>query len=363
MSSTRLIRYVTAAVLVAVLVLFPLFTSSFFTSTVGIRALWLGIAAASLTFLAGYGGMVSLGQTALYGIAGFTMANLVAADGGAQHVAFFGIHLGDNWSPFWAALAGVVMATLVGLFFGALASRSEGIYFLMITLALGVLTYYLFGQVESLSGFGGVNQVPHPSWIGDPLTRADRLYYAALLVSAAIYLFLRYVVRTPFGFAMQGIRDDPVRMRSLGFNVALHRTLAFGLGAFVAGIAGIFSVWYNGQISPGSVDLIRTINLLAIAVVGGLAWLEGAWVGAFAFVLIDYAVKRWAGDVGIFGGSINGIERFETWFGAIFLAIILLSPGGIMGIWTSLTGRLDRLIQRSRRGTNREQPRAAVEKS
>jgi branched-chain amino acid transport system permease protein len=350
-----------AAVLVVVLVVFPLFTSSFFTSTVGIRALWLGMAAVSLTFLAGYGGMVSLGQTALYGIGGFTMANLVAADGGAEHVRFFALHLGDNWTPFWSAVAGVVVATLVGLFFGAIASRSEGIYFLMITLALGVLTYYLFAQVESLSGFGGVNQVPHPSWVGDPLDHADKMYYAALIVSAAVYLLIRYVVRTPFGFAMQGIRDDPVRMRSLGYNVALHRTLAFGFGAFIAGIAGIFSVWYNGQISPGSVDLTRTINLLAIAVVGGLAWLEGAWIGAFAFVLIDYAVKRWAGDLSILGGSVNGVERFETWFGAIFLVIILLSPGGITGIWTWLSGRLEGLLERS--GLIQEQQRPAVEKS
>jgi branched-chain amino acid transport system permease protein len=360
MTTSRVITWVSATVAVVVLLVFPLLTSGFFTSTVGIRALWLGTAAVSLTFLAGYGGMVSLAQTALYGIGGFTMANLVAADGGVQHIRPFGIDLGDNWTPFWAAIAGILVATLVGLGFGALASRSEGIYFLMLTLALGVLTYYFFGQVEALSGFGGVNQVPHPSWVGDPLDRPDRLYYVTFVVAASIYALIRYIVRTPFGMALQGIRDDPVRMRSLGYNVALHRTLAFGFGAFVAGVAGVFSVWYNGQISPGSIDLIRTINILAIAVVGGLAWLEGAWVGAFAFVLIDYSVKRWAGDVSIFGGSINGIERFETWFGVIFLIIILLSPGGLMGLWTSLTSRLERALVRGSAG-GRQRPPAVEE--
>jgi branched-chain amino acid transport system permease protein len=346
MSTHRLFTIGPAAVAVVLLAIFPLVTSGFFTSTVGVRALWLGIAAASITFLAGYAGMVSLAQTALYGLAGFAMANLVASEGGAQHVRILGLHLGDNWSPWAGAIAGVVIATLVGLGFGLVASRSVGIYFLMLTLALGVLTYYLFGQVESLSGFGGVNQVPQPELVGDPLDRPDRLYYATLIAAVGVYALLRYVVRTPFGFAMQGIRDDPVRMRSLGFNVALHRTLAFGLGAFVASIGGIFSVWFNGQISPGSVDLTRTINLLAIAVVGGLAWIEGAWLGAFAFVLLDYAVKRWAADVDILGGSLNGVERFETWFGVTFLIVILLSPGGLMGIWTFLTGRAERALTR-----------------
>ncbi len=360
MTANRAITWVSAAIAVLVLLILPLFTSGFFTSTVGIRALWLGIAAVSVTFLAGYGGMVSLAQTALYGIGGFTMANLVAADGGVEHIRLFGIDLGDSWTPFWAAVAGIVVATVFGFGFGALASRSEGIYFLMLTLALGVLTYYFFGQVASLSGFGGVNQVPHPGWVGDPLDRPDRLYYVTLIAAAAVYLLIRFLVRTPFGIALQGIRDDPVRMRSLGYNVALHRALAFGFGAFIAGVAGVYSVWFNGQISPGSIDLIRTINILAIAVVGGLAWLEGAWVGAFAFVLIDYCVKRWAGDITILGGSINGVERFETWFGVIFLIIILLSPGGLMGIWKSVTGRLEHVLIRVSTG-GRPRPPAVEE--
>ena len=140
---------------------FPAFTSGFFTSTVGMRSLWLGIAASSLIFLSGYGGMVSLGQTALYGIAGLTMADLVASEGGSQHNHLFGLSLGDN---------------------GALGrrrrrnrrrhdrrasvrrdrARAYGIYFLMLTLALGVLVYYFYGQVEGLSGFGGVNSVDRP---------------------------------------------------------------------------------------------------------------------------------------------------------------------------------------------------------
>jgi branched-chain amino acid transport system permease protein len=345
----KLIVRAPGAAAVVVLAIFPLISSNFFTSTVGVRSLWLGIAAASVIFLSGYGGMVSLGQTALYGIAGFTMANLVASDGGAQQNRIFGLDLGDNWSPWWGVVGGIVTATVIGLLFGAIACRSEGIYFLMLTLAFGVLVFYFFGQVEPLSGFGGVNQVPAPDLVGDPIKAPTRLYYTALICAAAVYLLIRYVARTPFGIALQGVRDDPIRMRSLGHNVALHRTLAFGFGAFIASIAGILSVWYNTQISPGSVDLTRTINVLAIAVVGGLFRLEGAWVGAFAFTLIDYSVKRWLDGLSVFGGSFNGVERFETWFGLIFLVIILLSPGGLMGLWAGLERHVERAVGRGRR--------------
>jgi branched-chain amino acid transport system permease protein len=340
----RLVTWVPAGIAIVILAILPLISSNFFTSTIGVRSLWLGIAASSLIFLSGYGGMVSLAQAALYGIAGFAMGNLVAADGGALHNHFFGIGLGDNWGAWWGAIGGIVIATIVGLGFGAIASRSYGIYFLMLTLALGVLAYYFFAQVEQLSGFGGLNSVRPPHVLGDPVTRPDPLYYTALIASAFVYLLMRYLVRTPFGLALQGIRDDPDRMRSLGYNVVLHRALAFGFGAFVAGIAGVLSVWYNTQISPGSIDLTRTIDVLAIAVVGGIFRLEGAWVGAFAFTLVDYAVKRWLPDLQIFGGSFNGVQRFETWFGIIFLVIILLSPGGLMGLWTSFTDRLKRTL-------------------
>ena len=119
-----------ALVLTLILAVAPLLFSDFYLSQVLTKALWLGIAAASLIFLAAYAGMVSLGQVALYGIAGFTMANLVEADGGSPIA----------WNPWLATLVGILAAVGAGLFFGAIASRSYGIYFLMITLAIAVLT-------------------------------------------------------------------------------------------------------------------------------------------------------------------------------------------------------------------------------
>jgi branched-chain amino acid transport system permease protein len=309
---------------VLVLVVAPLLFSDFYLSQVITKALWLGIAAASLIFLAAYVGMVSLGQVALYGIAGFTMANLAAADGGSPIA----------WSPWAATLAGILAAVGAGLFIGAIASRSYGIYFLMITLAVGVLTYYFFAQVTQLSGFGGVNNVARPGIVSNPVQDPQNLFYIALTASAAVYLFVRYLARTPFGLALQGVRDDPSRMRALGYNVPLLRMLAFGLGALIASFAGILSVWWNTRISPGSIDLARTIDVLVIAVIGGLYRLEGAWVGAFVFVALD----NWTRGLDIVG------QRFNTVVGVIFLAIVLLSPGGLMGIWQSITDFLARRL-------------------
>jgi branched-chain amino acid transport system permease protein len=322
-----------ALVALLVLVLAPLIFSDFYLSAVITKALWLGIAAVSLTFLAGYVGMVSLGQVALYGIAGFTAANLVEADGGSK-VAL---------NPWAATLLGLVAAVAVGLLLGAIASRSYGIYFLMITLASSVLIYLFFAQVTQLSGFGGVNNVDLPSVVGNPLQQPARLFYIALAVSAIVYLGLRYITRAPLGLAFQGVRDDPARMRALGYNVPLLRTVAFALGALVAGLAGVLSVWWNTRISPGSISLPQTIDLLVIAVIGGLYRLEGAWVGAVVVTVLD----NWLRGVDLVG------NRFNTVIGAVFLAIVLISPGGLMGIWDSLTNTLQ---SRSAPGSTGEEP-------
>jgi branched-chain amino acid transport system permease protein len=316
----------TVAVALLLLVLAPLIFTDYFVSAILTKALWLGIAAASLIFLASYGGMVSLGQVGLYAIAGMMYANLVVADGG----------LAAAWSPWVAVIAALLMATLAGLLFGAVAARSVGIYFLMITLALGVLVYYFFAQVTELSGFGGVNSPELPALIGNPGIDPVPLFYVTLGASVLIFLGIRYLVRTPFGLAMQGLRDEPDRMRALGFNVELHRTLAFAVGAFIAAVAGILSVWYNQRISPGSISLGQTIDILVIAVIGGLYRLEGAWVGAIFFALLDNYSREHTPDI----GEVLGPERFNTLIGIIFLVIVLVSPGGLVGIWDKAKERM-----------------------
>ena len=326
--SWRLLSWAMLLALAIVCVLAPEIFTAFWLSQILTQALWLGIAALSLIFLSSYGGMVSLAQVGLYGVAGFAMANLGHAVGG----------LALGWSPWLAVIGGIVAAVLVGLVFGAISARSYGIYFLMITLALTLIVYYFFGQVTQLGGDGGVRNVVTPGLIGNPVTHPDGLYYVALGAAAVCLFGVRYLGRTAFGLSVQGIRDNPDRMRALGYNVALHRTLAFTVGALIAAIAGILSVWWSTQISPGDVSITQAINVLIIAVIGGLYRMEGAFVGALVYAILNNYSRAWTPSVGVWLGP----GRFSTVLGVIFLAIVLASPGGLVGIWVSLRSRLIR---------------------
>ena len=293
----------------------PLYVSNYWLGQLLTQMLFLGIAAASLIFLSAYGGMVSLAQVSIYGIAGFVVGN-ATTNGDAK-----GLNLG--WSPWWGIVVGIAFAVGAALIFGALANRSVGIYFLMITLTYSVIANLFFGQVTDVSGFGGISGIQAPSAIGNVDAHTNRLYYVTLVTALGVYALLRYVVRTPFGLTLQGIRDDPVRMASLGYNVPLHRTVAFAFAGFIAAIGGVIFVWWNGHIDPASIDLGATIDLLVIAVIGGLYRLEGAWVGALFFVIINNYSQR----IDFIG------PRFHTLIGAIFLLIVLVSPGGLVGLW------------------------------
>jgi branched-chain amino acid transport system permease protein len=329
-TTTTLVERGLGLAVLVVVSLGPLYLTDYWVSFILTQTFLLGIAAASLIFLSAYGGMVSLAQTALFGIAGFTMANVVTTE------ATQGLNLG--WNPWVAILLGMAVATAIGLVFGAIASRSLGIYFLMITLAYGVIGFYFFLQVDQFSGRAGIAAIRNraPEIVGGPDADPARLYYVSLIVALVVYALIRYVVRTPFGIALQGIRDEPLRMASLGYNVALHRMLAFGLAGFFASLGGVLYVWWNNNIDPAAIDLNAIVNLLIIAVIGGLGRIEGAWAGAFAFIVINNYVRDV--EVPVLGGS------FPTVIGAIFLVIVLVSPDGLMGIW----GRLLRLIERGR---------------
>lgn len=312
---------------IALLLVAPAFTSDFFVSFVLTQALLLGVAAASLIFLAAYGGMISLAQTLMFGFCGFAIGNAVTT-GGSK-----GLNLGLD--PWVGVAIGIVLTVILGFLLGAVSSRSAGLYFLMITLTFGVIGFFFFGQVTTFSGFGGINQIVAPPFIGEPGEFPERLYYVAIGVSIFSYVLLRYVVRTPFGLALQGVRDDPVRMSALGFNVAIHRTLAFTLGAFIASLGGVLNVWWNRQIDPASIGVGEILALLIIAVIGGINRLEGAWIGALFFVLVNNYVRDVPG-LNLIG---LGEERFNTIIGLIFLIIVLVSPNGLVGIG-SMIGRL-----------------------
>jgi branched-chain amino acid transport system permease protein len=310
-----------------VAVLAPLIFSDYWLDQILTQALILGIGAASLIFLSAYGGMISLAQTGLMGIAGYALANMVT-----QHVPggeTKGLLLG--WDPTLSVVLAIALTVGIGLVFGAVASRSYGIYFLMLTLTYTVIAFLFVGSVTQIGGFSPLAGVGDytPGFIGHIVTDRQRLYFIALIAAVLVYLSIRYLIRTPFGISIQGIRDEPVRMASLGYNVALHRTLAFGIGAFVAAIGGVLYAWWFGQLSPTTMGLDATIQLLIIAVLGGLRRIEGAWLGAVAFLAISNTVTNHIPSSGIpmIGGTFN------TVIGFIFLAIVIVSPDGLMGLW------------------------------
>ncbi|MDP9256467.1 MAG: branched-chain amino acid ABC transporter permease [Actinomycetota bacterium] len=328
MNPTRTAERSIAGVALAIAVLAPLLFSTYTVDQLLTESLIFGIVAMSLVFLASYGGMVSLAQTALFGIAGFVFGNMTTVD-------TKGLTLG--YSPWVGIIPAIVIATGIGLIYGGLAARSTGIYFLMITLTYGVIANLSFGQIERISGFGGISGIVPPSIIGTTDQHPHRLYYVSLVIALLLYALLRYLIRTPFGIALQGVRDEPVRMSSLGYGVALHRTLAFALGAFIASIAGVLFVWWNGHIDPQTIGLGATINVLIIAVIGGLRRIEGAFVGALAYVYINDRLAET--DFSIGGYKLG---TFNSLIGLVFLAIVLVSPDGLLGLWERAVGLLQR---------------------
>ena len=324
-------RTIAAVALVFVIIWPAAGFSTYWAHAILIETFLFGIAASSLIFLSAYGGMVSLAQTALFGITGVILGNMVTKGGPGGTSK--GLHLG--WDPTLALVLAIVGTTVIGLIGGAVASRSTGIYFLMITLTYSVIATYTLGQVTKISGFSGIGGINRytPGWIGDVLAHPNRLYYIALGTAIVVYVLIRLVVRTPFGISLQGVRDEPVRMSSLGYAVPLHRTIAFGFAAFIAALAGVLYAWWAGQVAPGDVDLPQTISLLIMAVIGGLIRIEGAWVGAFAFILMqNYITSSTHIPLLGFGGTLFG-GTFNTLIGVIFLVIVVVSPDGLMGLW------------------------------
>lgn len=308
---------------VALLVVLPLFGSDFFIAFVMTRTMMLGLAASTIVFLSAYGGMVSLAQFLMFGVAGFMIGNAVGEAGSK------GLKLG--WNPWVAVVFALAVTLVLSLLLGALSSRTTGIYFLMLTLTYAVIGFYFFGQVTTFSGFGGITGIDPPGLF---LEHPTRLYYLGVVLSVIAYLVFRGVARTPFGLALQGIRDDPIRMSSLGFNVPVHRMLAFSLAGFFAGLAGVLNIWWNGQIDPTSISIGPTLDVLIIAVIGGIAYLEGAWLGAFVFVAANNYMRNlpFADSIGLTPA------RFNTVVGLLVLLIMVLSPDGLVGIILRVRG-------------------------
>ena len=318
------------------LLLYPVVASPFFTFQIGGYTLIMGTIALSLMVLAGYGGMVSLSQMTVAGIAGYC-------------IAIFGINssgvMGFGW-PWWIVVPlAVAIGAIANALIGMLAVRTAGIYLIMITLAIATAFFYFVRQNYAVfNGFNGFHGVPAPEFWGVKWNAPVPFYYLCLGVAAFFYAAVLYGQRSTFGLSLQAIRDNPRRMRAIGFDTAAHRVFAFFLSGIIASTAGVLLVWYNGQITSGTVDVNAAVNVLVIAVVGGLRRPIGAFLGALLFVLLEN-----------FAINLIDPERFNTVIGLVFLAVIFFSPDGLLGLW-------DRLKQagagKSLRQASRRSPRA-----
>ncbi len=311
-AAIRTPRVIAWGILALALIAYPLLVPDFWAIQIGAQSLFMGTIALSLVFLAGLGGMVSLAQLTVAGVAGYALAYL-GVNGDDVGLAL----------PWYLALpAALAIGTAFGGLVGVISMRTSGIYTIMITLAISVSFFYLVRQNYAVfNGFDGFKQIAPPIVAGMNLRSPNAYYYLCLLLAGFAFGLVAYIQRAPFGLALQAMRDNPRRLAALGYHVWQHRVAAHCIAGLIGAIGGVLMVWYNGQISPGTVSLTPTVNVLIIAVIGGLGHPIGAFVGAAVFTLIDN-----------FAIDLINRERFNTFIGATFVAIVMFSPDGLYGL-------------------------------
>ena len=300
-------RYATATLILLGLVLAPSLLSSYWIGLVT-QMIIFAMLAMSLDILLGYTGLPSLGHAAYFGIAAYAVGILAT-----EHRAGFVV----------CVAAGVVLAGLVAAVFGLVAIRATGTYFLMITLALGMVVWGLaFRWVSMTKGDNGIAGVPRPELGAWTFAAPLPFFYLALAGAALAWAALGVVARSPFGLSLKGIRESETRMRALGYNVWLHKYLAFLIAAIFAGFAGAFWAYYNGFVSPVDVQLVTSVEALLMVALGGPGTLAGPAVGAAIIVFLKNFVSVYT-------------KRWLLILGAVYIGVILFAPRGVLGAFRS----------------------------
>jgi len=311
---------------IVILLFLPSFCSDFVLVQIFGWTFCLGMIASSLMFLAGYGGMVSLVQMTIAGVA-------------AYMIAIFGYSSIDTISlgwPWWIVIPiAIIIAAIFGTLSGALAVRTQGIYTIMITLAIAAAFFYFVTQNYTMfNGFTGFREIKPPNVFNISWRNPIPFYYLCLFFAALSYFAILYVSGSTFGLSLQGIKDNPRRMSSIGFNVTSHRIAAYTFASVIASFGGILLVWLNGQISPGTVGVGPSIDILVIAVIGGIGHPIGSFIGAFIYVIF----KNFSMDILVALGLPG--ERFKLLIGLVFLVIVFWSPDGLLGLWKKWIERI-----------------------
>jgi branched-chain amino acid transport system permease protein len=266
------------------------------------QILLYAIFALGLSVLVGYAGLVSLGHAGLFGVAAYAAAYLLAA--GHGHAV--------------AVLAALAIALLATAAFAALSLRATGISFIMITLALGEILWGLaYRWISVTNGDNGINVATRPEPFGLPLVSARGFYGATLVVFLLAVAATAIFVRSPFGAAVCGTRDQPRRMTALGYHVWMIRFWTFMFSGLLTSVAGILFVYYNQFISQQALALAASAEGLLMVISGGAGTLLGPVVGAALVVVVKNVVSGY-------------IERWNFMLGAIFVAIVVFMPEGLV---------------------------------
>ncbi len=276
-----------------------------YTLTTFIRTIYFGFLALSVGLLLGQGGMISLTQTAFFGLSGYVIG-LVGTERGA---------------PFPVPeLTGLVAVVALAFLFGLIVMRTQGTVFLMLTLALGQICWSFARQNTSLlHGWAGIRGIRPPALLGIDWTKNANFYWLSLALFAAALLVLWRLVRSPFGLALNGIRENPRRMMALGYPVYWLRVTVFVIAGLYAGAGGILAAWSAGIVTPTTIQLSRTIWILLVVILGGAKHFWGPVLGTVIAVWLDVLISQLT-------------PRYNTVIGIIFLTVVLLAPDGILGL-------------------------------
>ncbi len=297
-------------------VILPLFMPHYLQGIMT-KAIIFAVFAMSLNLLIGYAGLFSLGHAAYFGVAAYTSSILTVR---------YGVE------SFWlAAPAGILMAVLVAGAFGFIALRLSGVYFLLITLALGQLLYSVALKWQTMTGgTNGLISVGYPD-LGLPwITMNDLSFYYLAFAILVISLFLLYrLIESPFGVALQGIRESETRMRSLGYNTWLYKYIAFVIAGLFAGVAGILFGYYSTVLVPTDMGVLTSTLVLLMVIIGGSRVFWGPVTGA---ILITFIVHY---------SSIYTPERWPLILGSLFVLAVMFLRGGISKYLLKLWKRLE----------------------
>lgn len=296
------------ALLAPMLGLYPVFV---------MKLLCFAMFACAFNLLLGFTGLLSFGHAAFFGLASYVCGHLAKVQG---------------WSPELAVLAGVAVAAGLGLVFGMVAIRRQGIYFAMVTLALSQMVFFLCLQAPFTGGEDGLQGVPRGSLFGLlPLASDLALYYVVLAVFLACYLFIRRVVTSPFGQVLKMIRENEQRAISLGYEVDRYKLVAFVLSASLAGLAGGLKTIVMGFATLTDVHWSMSGEVILMSLLGGVGTLLGPVLGAGMIIALQDIL---ADKVG---------EWVTVIIGVIFVACVLAFRKGIVGEFQVWRERLRRI--------------------